>query len=76
MSHTPVPPSITPYASDVRLVMARREMSLAHSTAALAAAKDKAKASGLTPTDLERLKALYDNHKQRLRTAATSEQQP
>jgi hypothetical protein len=70
MSSTTIKPTVTPGASDIRLFNARHSMTRAETLESLARIKDVAKASGLTPPDLERLRVAYDANKKRLQEHA------
>lgn len=59
----PVPRQV----SAVRLAVAIKAMSNAYSLDAVIAAKDKAKAAGLTPRDTEQLRNQFETHVARVR---------
>ena len=63
---TTTPPTTTPGASAVRLAVAQRSMASAETLHSVVAAKDKAKAGGLTARDTQQLKVSFEAAKARV----------
>lgn len=63
---TPTPAHTTHGTSAVRLAVAQRSMASAETLHAVAAAKDKAKAGGLTARDTQQLKVSFEAAKARV----------
>lgn len=59
----------------MRLAVAMRLMSCAQSLSEVVAAKDKAKAAGLTKRDTEKLKTSFETHVARFRATQMKEQE-
>ena len=65
----------TRQVSDVRLAVAVKAMVSAETVAAVVRAKDAAKAAGLTPRDLDKLKTSFETHVARVRATQAKEQE-
>lgn len=63
----------TRLVSDVRLAVALKAMVGAETVDAVVRAKDKAKSQGLTPRDLQKLKASFETHVARVRATQAKE---
>lgn len=64
---TTTAPSVTHATSSTRLANAKRLMDQAETLETVIAAKDKAKALGLTPKDTEALRVAFTHHSRRVR---------